>query len=50
MISSSSREDLHLLLAGGEGQITLILPKIELIQSCALVFVRKGIFLVHLYS
>lgn len=50
MILSSFREDLLLLLPGDEGQITLILPEIELIQSCVLVFMRNGIFLVHHYS
>lgn len=42
--------DLFLLLSGDEGQITLILSGIELIQSCVLVFVRNGIFLAHAYS
>lgn len=46
MILSSSRENLFLLLPGDEGQIALILPEIELIQSHALVFVRNGIFLI----
>ena len=50
MILSSSREHLFLFLQGDEGQITLILPEIELIQNHALVFVRNGIFLIHPYS
>ena len=44
MILSSSKEHLLWFLPGDEGQITLILPEIELIQSHALVFVRNGIF------
>lgn len=50
MILSSFREDLLLLLPGDEGQITLIVHEIELIQSYVLVFMRKGIFLIHHYS
>lgn len=38
-----------MFLPGDEGQITLILPEIELIQTGALFFVRNGIFLVHPY-
>lgn len=49
MILSSFR-DLLLFLPGDEGQITLILPEIELIQSCVLLFVRNGIFIVYPFS